>query len=86
MVDDGDLYCYGGYNPAAPNSEAGQGRNMEEFPMFRELWKFNLASKQWRRLTTTGTAPKESASYACKSLSSRLSCNTNLPKHLYSYN
>lgn len=66
MVNDSDIYCYGGYNPTPSSGGDTISRNMDEFPMFRELWKFNLASRQWKILPTTGTPPMESASYACK--------------------
>lgn len=67
VVDEGNIYCYGGYNPTSPTAgSANRGRNMDEFPMFRELWRYNLASNQWEELQTTGSIPNESASYACK--------------------
>ena len=63
--DDYNIYCYGGYNPVDPRGLRRPGRNMDDFPMFKELWKYNLASKTWTKLYTTGDKPQESASYAC---------------------
>ncbi|XP_067936518.1 kelch domain-containing protein 10-like [Watersipora subatra] len=68
-----NIYCYGGYNPVDPVGQRDSPhRNMDEFPMFRELWMYNCTFKRWRRLSTTGTKPEESASYACVLIGHRL--------------
>lgn len=40
---------------------------MDSHPMFKELWKFNLASQQWKLLETVGDSPNESVSYGRES-------------------
>lgn len=64
VIDDSNIYSYGGYNPS-PSSTITDPRDMAEFPLFRELWKFNLTSNIWNRLDMTGSVPKECVSYAC---------------------
>ncbi|KAF6036889.1 hypothetical protein EB796_004803 [Bugula neritina] len=64
VIDDSNIYSYGGYNPS-PSSTITDPRDMAEFPLFRELWKFNLTSNTWNRLDMTGSVPKECVSYAC---------------------
>uniref|UniRef100_T1JAT7 6-phosphofructo-2-kinase domain-containing protein n=1 Tax=Strigamia maritima TaxID=126957 RepID=T1JAT7_STRMM len=57
VTDDVNLYSFGGYNPSA-NS------NLDSGPLFRELWKLNLATKIWTKIETTGPAPRALASHA----------------------
>lgn len=60
VVDDGNLYSIGGYNPdfwGVPNDEDTY------YPLFRELWKFNFANRKWTRLKTNGFMPVELASH-----------------------
>ena len=41
----GQIYTFGGYNP---ESEA-----LDEH-LFKELWKFNLITKEWKKIAITG--------------------------------
>lgn len=66
VCDTKNLYSFGGYNPSVLNEEA---RNHDElsvhsFPLFQELWKFNLASKKWVRFNGRESLPQELASNA----------------------
>ena len=49
-ADDGNLYVFGGYSP-----------NNENY-LYRELWRFNIATKTWHYVNTTGPFPNEVAS------------------------
>ena len=48
--DDGNIYVFGGYSPHY------------EDELFQELWRFNIATKTWHLLPTTGPFPREVAS------------------------
>ncbi|XP_078344080.1 kelch domain-containing protein 10-like [Oculina patagonica] len=48
--DDGNIYVFGGYSP-----------HYDDY-LFRELWCFNIATKMWHLLQTTGPFPTEVAS------------------------
>ena len=48
--DDGNIYVFGGYSPHY------------EDELFQELWRFNIATKTWHLLPTTGPFPSEVAS------------------------
>lgn len=48
--DDGNIYVFGGYSP-----------HYEDY-LFRELWRFNIGTKTWHLLETTGPFPNEVAS------------------------
>lgn len=50
-----DLWLVGGFHPAE-NDVGGL--------LFEEVWQFNIASGQWRRLQTKGVMPVELASHA----------------------
>lgn len=67
VVDESDLYAFGGYNPhvAADDEEmAGDATWPDSCPLFRELWRFNLASRSWTKVKTGGHTPRELASHA----------------------
>ena len=49
-ADDGNIYVFGGYSPHFADN------------LFRELWRFNIATKTWHFLETTGPFPNEVAS------------------------
>lgn len=49
-ADDGNMYVFGGYSP-----------HNENF-LYRELWRFNIATKTWHCVNTTGPFPNEVAS------------------------
>lgn len=60
VIDHGNLYCWGGYNP---NYWDVENTEDTEYPLFKELWQFNIWSRKWKKLQTTGTVPKELASH-----------------------
>lgn len=66
VCDDKNLYSFGGYNPFIYNDP--DIRNdlvwLQNRPLFKELWKYNFASKIWQRLSCNGTIPNELASSA----------------------
>ncbi|KAK0134605.1 Kelch domain-containing protein 10 [Merluccius polli] len=59
VADDANLYVFGGYNPDF--DEAGGSEN-EDYPLFRELWRFHFATATWQQLRTEGYMPTELAS------------------------
>lgn len=62
VVDECNIYSVGGYNPDFWGLE-----NVDDstcFPLFKELWKFNLINRQWVKLDTTGDMPNELASHS----------------------
>lgn len=48
------LYSFGGYNPCY----------VDTYPLFKELWRFNYASKVWTLYTNRKSLPQELASNA----------------------
>lgn len=53
VCNDGDLYCYGGYNPNIRST--GFDLDMDDGwllskPLFREMWRFNFATREWIKL------------------------------------
>lgn len=54
VCDNVNLYSYGGFNPNVPYYDRVMG-NDEDWnnykPLFREVWKFNLASRIWTKLS-----------------------------------
>lgn len=60
VADDCNLYSFGGYNPLLDESE----ENTNTYPLFQELWKFNFATKQWKKFCRQDTLPQELASNA----------------------
>lgn len=68
VCDTKNLYSFGGYNPLTTGNEQ-DARDEDEFninsyPLFQELWKFNFASKKWNRYNGRQTLPQELASNA----------------------
>ncbi|KAG7281903.1 hypothetical protein CRUP_031152 [Coryphaenoides rupestris] len=59
VADNANLYVFGGYNPDF--EEAGGSEN-EDYPLFRELWRFHFATATWQQLRTEGYMPTELAS------------------------
>lgn len=67
VADSGNIYSFGGYNPDA---DLDRDEFSEDFvllggnTLFKELWKYNIASQLWTKLKTTGPMPDEVASHA----------------------
>lgn len=61
VCDDKNLYSFGGYKPLVIENQVWLGGNS---PLFKELWKYNFASKLWKRLLCNETIPNEVASSA----------------------
>lgn len=64
-ADSANFYSFGGYNPLLRND----GRERDElrtqaYPLFRELWKFNYAKKEWSKYPNGRSLPLELASNA----------------------
>uniref|UniRef100_A0A1E1VXG3 SOCS box domain-containing protein n=1 Tax=Pectinophora gossypiella TaxID=13191 RepID=A0A1E1VXG3_PECGO len=65
--DDVHIYCFGGYNPNPSLSLVGQVENptwTPARPLFRELWSFHIASRQWKQHRVVENMPEELASNA----------------------
>ncbi len=63
---DGLVYCFGGYNPNVEDSDADlQGDLFWEAsrPLFKELWRYNVFSKKWRKLSMDLLVPDQLASH-----------------------
>lgn len=54
---------FGGYNPDF--DEAGGSEN-EDYPLFRELWRYHFATASWQQVRTEGYMPTELASMSGK--------------------
>lgn len=54
---------FGGYNPDF--DEAGGSEN-EDYPLFRELWRYHFATASWQQVHTEGYMPTELASMSGK--------------------
>ncbi|KAM7056839.1 kelch domain-containing protein 10 [Acridotheres tristis] len=59
VADSANLYVFGGYNP--DYDESGGPEN-EDYPLFRELWRYNFATDTWHQMGTEGYMPRELAS------------------------
>lgn len=59
VADNTNLYVFGGYNP--DYDESG-GSDNEDYPLFRELWKYHFATGCWQQIRTEGYMPTELAS------------------------
>ncbi|XP_018320085.1 kelch domain-containing protein 10 homolog isoform X2 [Agrilus planipennis] len=67
VSDSANLYSFGGYNPLILNEEGSRDEDdfaVNSYPLFQELWKFNFASKNWKRYNSRQTLPQELASNA----------------------
>lgn len=56
---------FGGYNP--DYDESGGPEN-EDYPLFRELWRYHFATGCWQQIQTDGYMPTELASMSGKTL------------------
>lgn len=56
VADDGNIYCFGGYNPL------GYGRQYRH-GLFPEIWRFSLAKRRWHLIQSEG-CPEETASHS----------------------
>uniref|UniRef100_A0A1A8I7N6 Kelch domain containing 10 n=1 Tax=Nothobranchius kuhntae TaxID=321403 RepID=A0A1A8I7N6_NOTKU len=59
VADNANLYVFGGYNP--DYDESGGSEN-EDYPLFRELWRYHFATGCWQQIQTKGYMPTELAS------------------------
>uniref|UniRef100_A0A3B4BU59 Kelch domain-containing protein 10 n=1 Tax=Pygocentrus nattereri TaxID=42514 RepID=A0A3B4BU59_PYGNA len=59
VADNTNLYVFGGYNP--DYDESGGSEN-EDYPLFRELWRYHFATGTWQQIRTEGYMPTELAS------------------------
>ncbi|MGH0125659.1 UNVERIFIED_CONTAM: hypothetical protein FKN15_023938 [Acipenser sinensis] len=59
VADNANLYVFGGYNPDF--DESGGSEN-EDYPLFRELWRYRFATGTWQQMRTEGYMPRELAS------------------------
>lgn len=59
VADNSNLYVFGGYNPDF--DESGGSEN-EDYPLFRELWRYHFATGSWQQIRTEGYMPTELAS------------------------
>lgn len=64
--DDGNIYCFGGYNPSLPlpRFERENATWTPARPLFKELWSFSIARRKWKRHKVTENMPDELASNA----------------------
>lgn len=52
VCDDANLYSYGGYNPKINDQNMGSDSYWQENrPLFRELWRLNLATQEWEKVS-----------------------------------
>lgn len=60
VVDDKYMYCWGGYNP-----EFWEVENTEDtaYPLFKELWRYQIWTGEWKLLKTHGEIPSQLASH-----------------------
>lgn len=64
VCDQKSMFSFGGYNPFLSDTDLIDDQVWQEHkPLFKELWKFNFASKEWTRLEIENM-PKELASNA----------------------
>lgn len=59
VADQSNLYVFGGYNP--DYDESGGSEN-DDYPLFRELWRYHFATGTWQQIHTEGYMPTELAS------------------------
>lgn len=61
------LYSYGGYNPQIRIDDPEMSKDdiwLESKPLFKELWRFNLSTNEWKRMSGQKNYPIELASTA----------------------
>lgn len=66
VADNTNLYVFGGYNP--DYDESG-GQENEDYPLFRELWRYHFSTGTWQQIRTEGYMPTELASMSGKGTS-----------------
>lgn len=64
VADTCHLYSFGGYNPKIQGNQSVEEFSVSTFPLFQELWKFNIAKKEWVPFEKSRSFPKELASNA----------------------
>lgn len=67
VSDDTFLYSFGGYNPQLRDDDSTDNNTGldTDMKLFKELWRFNFVSGEWRKMVEYGkTMPKELASNA----------------------
>lgn len=67
VCDHKNLYSYGGFNPCIADYDRDMRNDriwLASKPLFKEIWKFNLATNQWKRLPGRENLPDELASNA----------------------
>lgn len=67
VCDHKNLYSYGGFNPCIADSDPDMRNDstwMSTKPLFKEVWKFNLVTQQWKLLPGRDKMPNELASNA----------------------
>ncbi|XP_015111371.1 kelch domain-containing protein 10 homolog [Diachasma alloeum] len=67
VCDDKYMYSIGGFNPCIPDDDPEMSKDevwRESKPLFKELWRFNLATKKWERYPGQKNLPIELASTA----------------------
>ncbi|KAJ8680261.1 hypothetical protein QAD02_016048 [Eretmocerus hayati] len=58
------LYSYGGYHPSVTADDPEMQTDPNWGTLFKAIWRFNFASKIWKRLPSQKTMPNELASNA----------------------
>ncbi|CAB0029666.1 unnamed protein product [Trichogramma brassicae] len=67
VCDEKNLYSFGGFNPNISADDPDMQDNPSwsySRPLFKEIWKFNFATKRWKLLPCERTMPNELASNA----------------------
>lgn len=64
LVDDGNMYVLGGYNPVVVDESTVEDEEELCKRIFVEMWRFNFFLRQWRQLQMTGDCPKYLASHS----------------------
>ncbi|XP_011691613.1 PREDICTED: kelch domain-containing protein 10 homolog [Wasmannia auropunctata] len=65
--DHRNLYSYGGFNPCISDNDPDMRDDqtwIASKPLFKELWRYNLVTKRWKRLPGQENMPNELASNA----------------------
>lgn len=58
VADSANLYVFGGYNP---DFEEACGSENEDYPLYRERWRFHFATATWQQVHTEGYMPTKLA-------------------------
>lgn len=69
VCDSRNMYSFGGYNPLTMRHDDDIEYDQDDFsentfPLFQELWKYNYATRCWKRCRGRNTFPEELASNA----------------------